>query len=100
MNGNTRRRSIVHEFEWDRALELYFRDTPRGDEEVSEWEDLVARHPDAGYVVPGRPDYLGLPLHTSRGSFLVIYWYDDESVYCIGMRRVPSGIHGDYDENE
>jgi hypothetical protein len=101
VNGSDKRRSIVHEFEWDKALELYFKDAQRADDEIRDWEDRVAQHPDAGYAVSGAPDYLGLPLHTDRGSFLVIYWYDDDHVYCIGMRRVPRGIYGDYyDEND
>lgn len=53
-----------------------------------------------GYAVSGAPDYLGLPLHTERGSFLIIYWYDDNNVYCLGMRRVPSGIFGDHSDEK
>lgn len=100
MNGSGKGRNLVHEFEWDKALELWFKGSARGDEAIRGWEDRVVRHPDIGFAVPGAPDYLGLPLHTESGAFLCIYWYDDDHVYCIGMRRVPSGIYGDYDEND
>lgn len=52
-------------------------------------------HPERGFAVPGAPDFLGLPIHTEDGSFLVIYWFDEERVYCLGMRRVPSGVFRD-----
>jgi hypothetical protein len=57
--------------------------------------EAIARHPERGFAVPGAPDYYGLPIHTEDGSFLVIYWFDDERVYCLGLRRVPSGIFRD-----
>ena len=100
MSGSGKGRSIVLEFEWDKALAEFFGDTARGDEAVRGWQERVLRFPDLGFAVPGAPDYLGLPLHTEVGSFLCIYWYDDDHVYCIGMRRVPSGIYGDYDYHE
>lgn len=50
-----------------------------------------------GYAVRGAPDYLGIPLHTGRGSFLIIYWYDDDYVYCIGLRPIPPLAREYYD---
>jgi hypothetical protein len=89
------RRSIVHEFEFESGLREYFQGIERADEEIREWGERVAKWPDMGYAVHGAPDYLGIPLHTSHGSFLIIYWYDDDHIYCIGMRPIPS-IVGDY----
>lgn len=101
MNGKGKGRNIVHEFEWDKALDFHFKGAARGDEAIRGWEERVLHYPDTGFAVPGAEDYLGLPLHTESGSFLCIYWYDDDHVYCIGMRRVPRGIYGDYyDEND
>jgi hypothetical protein len=65
VNGNVRRRSIVHEFEFQRDLETYFHGAERADEEIRKWGELVAKWPDMGYAVHGAPDYLGVPLHTS-----------------------------------
>jgi len=69
------------------------------DEEIGQWGERVAKWPDMGYAVHGAPDYLGIPLHSSVGAFLVIYWYDDESVYCIGMRPIPWATDDYYDRN-
>jgi len=52
-----------------------------------------------GYAVRGAPDYLGIPFHSSAGAFQVVYWYDDDNVYCIGMRPVPWQTVDYYDKN-
>jgi hypothetical protein len=83
----------------EKTLQEILGNDARSDEILREWGASVALHPDMGYAVAGAPDYLGLPLHTARGSFLIVYWYDDDHVYCLGMRRVPSGIFGDDSEH-
>jgi nicotinamide riboside kinase len=40
----------------------------------------VARLPETGMAVPGRPGFFSRPLHTEEGSFLVIYSFDDKKV--------------------
>ncbi len=45
-------------------------------------------------AVQGTPDYSGLPIHTGQGTYLVIYWFDEDTVYCVGMRRIPAEIYG------
>ena len=94
MKTNVRRRSIVHEFEFDQGLRHFFGEVRRADAIVADWMGALARSPERGFAVQGAPEYLGLPIHTESGSFLVIYWFDEDRVYCIGMRRIPSGIYG------
>lgn len=96
MSGSAKKRNIVHDFEWDQARKRNFADDPRADEILADWEERIARHPDMGYAVPGAPDYLGIPLHMEKSSYLAIYWYDEEAVYFVGMVRVPRGPFGDY----
>jgi hypothetical protein len=93
-----KKRNIVHEFEFAQDLARYLRDEPRRDQIVKEWSERVSQNPDFGYAVPGAPDYLGLPLHAERSSYLVIYWYDDDHVYCIGMRRIPRSVYGEFND--
>jgi hypothetical protein len=93
---NVRRRSIIHEFEFDSGLRRFLGSVGRADALFSDFLESLARSPERGFSVPGAPEFLGLPIHTdNEGSYLVIYWYDEDRVYCIGMRRVPSGIHRD-----
>lgn len=93
MSTNVKRRSIVHEFEFDEGLQRFFGEVSRADKIFSDWLETLARNPGRGLAVRGAPEYLGLPIHTDQGSYLVIYWFDDRNVYCVGMRRVPSGVH-------
>jgi hypothetical protein len=82
-------------------LQQFFGSVSRADTIFAAFLETLARSPERGFAVQGAPDYLGLPIHTEgEGSYLVIYWYDEDKVYCIGMRRVPSGIHGDYDDQD
>ena len=92
MKKNVKRRSIVHEFEFDQGLERFFGEVQRADAIVSDWMEALARSPQRGFAVQGAPEFLGLPIHTEQGSFLVLYWFDEERVYCLSVRRVPSGI--------
>ena len=96
MNTNARRRSIVHEFELDEGLAKFFGTVRRGDEIFADWLEALARSPERGFAVQRAPEYLGLPIHTQDGSFLVIYWFDEDRVYCIAMRRIPQGVYGDH----
>lgn len=89
-------RSIVHEFEFADALgRFYAQEGERADDVYRDFEEALARSPERGYAVQGAPEYLGLPMHTEHRSYLVIYWFDEDNVYCIGMRRVPHGIYDD-----
>jgi hypothetical protein len=42
-------------------------------------------------AVPGRPSFYSRPFHTDRGSYLVIYTFDDAKVTCLSVHSVPSG---------
>ena len=97
MNGREIRRSIVHEFEFESGLKQYFQGVERADEEIRGWGERVAKWPDMGYAIRGAADYLGIPLHASNGSFLIIYWYDDDNIYCIGMRPINPLVREYYD---
>ena len=100
MNGNERRRSIVHEFKFDQHLSDYFHgDIQRADWEIRNWGERVAKWPDMGHAVHGALDYLGIPFHSSVGAFLVVYWYDDDYVYCLGMQPIPWATDDPYDKN-
>ena len=88
-------RSIVHEFEFDAALRRFYGEVDRADDIFREWAEALGRTPERGYAVQNAPEYLGLPIHTERRSYLVVYWFDENHVYCIGMRRVPRGVYDD-----
>lgn len=94
MRTNVRRRSIVHEFELESGFRRFFGEVRQADRIFTDWLETLARHPERGFPVQGAPGYLGLPIHTGQGSYLVLYWFDDDHVYCIGMRPIPGGIYG------
>lgn len=94
MSTNVRRRSIVHELEFDHGLRRFFEEVQHADRLFADWMEVLARHPERGFSVQGAPEYSGLPIHTDQGSYLVIYWFDDVNVYCLGMKKVPRGIYG------
>jgi hypothetical protein len=60
---------------------------------VAGFERAVARIPEMGMGVPGRPGFYSRPFHTDSGSFLVIYSFDDRQVVCIAIRSVPSAAY-------
>lgn len=65
---------------------------PRGEDAFRGFRHVVARRPEQGLAVRGRPDYFQRPFHTSGRSFTVIYTFDDEKVVLLAIREVPSSI--------
>ena len=94
MSTRTTRRSIVHEYRFDEGLKQFFGEVQRADQIFADWTEALGRSPERGMAVQGAPDYSGLPIHTDQGTYLVIYWFDEDTVYCIGMRRIPAEIYG------
>ncbi len=44
-------------------------------------------------AVRGQPDFFSRPFHTDRGSFLVIYRFDDEAVVLLAIRPIPASSY-------
>jgi hypothetical protein len=53
----------------------------------------VVRIPELGMSVPRKPGFFSRPFHTDHGSFLVIYTFNDEEVFCIAAQPVPASAY-------
>jgi hypothetical protein len=85
-----RRRSIVHEQEFTALLKKYLPDDLEADEAIRLWGETLAMRPERGYAVRGAPEYSGIPLHLKGNrAFLIVYWYDNDKVYCMWMEPIP-----------
>lgn len=94
MSRPTRR--IVRAPSFERALSEARGSTgSQFDEALAGFEHVVARTPESGMAVSGRPGFRSRPFHTYEGSYLVVYTYDREKVALLSIRRVPSGRFGD-----
>lgn len=71
-------------------IEKIRRSSERAKDAITGFERVVARIPEMGMAVPGRPEFFSRPFHTGDGSFLVIYTFDDRQVVCLAVRPVPS----------
>lgn len=74
-------------------IEKLRRSSERATEAIAGFERVVTRIPEMGMAVPGRPGFYSRPFHTDRGSFLVIYTFDDNQVVCVKIRSVPSAAY-------
>jgi len=66
---------------------------PRAAEAWNGFAHAVARIPEMGMAVPGKPGFYSRPFHTDGGSFLVLYTFDTEKVVCLALRAVPSSAY-------
>jgi hypothetical protein len=87
------RRRIVRRPDCARWFEQIEENDSRGRDAIAGFERVVSRHPEFGNPFPSSPTYRCLPFHTDDGSYLVIYTYDDETVVCLGVRRVPRSAY-------
>ena len=85
-------RQVVKTARFQEELDRILAEIPRADEAFRGFEHAVARIPEHGMTVPGRPaEFRQRPFHTPEASYTVIYTFDDENVVCLSLRRVPSG---------
>jgi hypothetical protein len=91
--GNSERRKLVWSPRSSLEIEQIRRSSERAADAVSGFERVVVRIPEMGMAVPHKPGYFSRPFHTGRGSFLVIYTFDDDKVLCITVRPVPSSAY-------
>jgi hypothetical protein len=84
------RRRLVWGPRTAQEIERLRRASERASEAITGFERVVTRIPEMGMAVPGQPGFYSRPFHTDRGSFLVIYSFDDHQVVCITLRSVPS----------
>lgn len=91
MSGRPPRR-IVRLPAYEAELRRLRETVARAEEAFAGLEQVIARVPDQGMAVPGRPGWCARPVHMESGSFLVVYSFDEREVVCRGIRRVPSGV--------
>jgi len=84
-------RKVVRLPAYEAELRRLRAEVRRVDEAFAGLEQVIARVPDQGMAVAGRPGWCARPVHTEDGSFLVVYSFDDREVVCRGIRRVPAG---------
>lgn len=95
MSKKKRPENIVLEKKFLESFEKYL---GNNDHHKKRWKDFcksLLRSPKIGYVAPKAPDYIGVPFHVGDRSFFVVYWYDNENIYCVEIHPVPSGPFGD-----
>ena len=88
--SNGERRKLVWSPRSSPEIDQIRRSSERAAEAISGFERVVVRIPEMGMAVPHKPGFFSRPFHTDRGSFLVIYTFDDNQVFCITVRPVPS----------
>ena len=86
-----RARRVVQPPHFQTELKPILASTPRAEEAWKGFTHVVARIPEMGMAVRGRPGFYSRPFHTEQGSFLVVYTFDDRKVTCVSLRAVPSG---------
>ena len=89
--GNSGQRRLVKGPRYRSDIERIRQSSERAAEAVAAFELVVVRIPELGMAVPGKQGYYSRPFHTDKGSYLVIYAFDDDQVICSAVRPVPSG---------
>jgi hypothetical protein len=74
-------------------IERIRRSSERAAEAIAGFERVVTRMPEMGMAVPGKSGFRSRPFHTGKGSFLVVYTFDDHQVVCVAVRPVPSSAY-------
>jgi hypothetical protein len=85
-----RPRKVVLAPRFEAELKPILAEVPRAAEVWKGFCHAVARIPELGMAAPGKPGFYSRPVHTERGSYLILYTFDDEKVVCVGLRAVPS----------
>jgi hypothetical protein len=86
-------RKLVRQPAYARDIEKIRQGSPRAAEAIVAFERVITRIPEQGMAAPGgRPGIRSFPFHTDRGSYLVLYSYDDSQIVCLAVRPVPSGV--------
>lgn len=88
---NRRPRKVIRTPRFRRELTHLLANVQRGDDALEGFEEVVSRIPEQGMAAPGMPDCCARPLHTTAGSFLIVYSFSDEEVYLLSLRSVPEG---------
>jgi ParE toxin of type II toxin-antitoxin system, parDE len=91
-SSDSRRRRLVRQPAFTRDIEKIQRSSERAHEAVAGMERVVARIPEQGMAVPGRPGFRSFPFHTDSAAYLVIYTFNDREVVLIAVRQVRSGL--------
>jgi hypothetical protein len=82
-------RSVVTTARFDRDAQAGLLSLLRGREALHGFYEVIARLPEHGMAVPGRPAYYSRPLHAGEESFLILYTFDETSVTLLAIRPVP-----------
>lgn len=90
-SGGGRQRRLIRQPAFARDIEKIRQSSARAAEAIAACERLIARIPEQGMAVPGRPGYRSFPFHTDAGSYLVVYSYNDQEIVCVTVRSVRSG---------
>jgi hypothetical protein len=85
-----RPRKVVLAPRFEAELKPILAGVPRAEEAWAGFRHAIARIPEMGMAVPGRPGFYSRPIHTERGSYLIVYTFDDRKVVCVALRAVPS----------
>jgi hypothetical protein len=85
-----RKRRVVRKPACEEVFRKILTTDRRAAEAIAGFEMAVSRIPEHGMAVRGAPDVYSRPFHTDRGSYLVLYSFDDSTVTCIAVREVPS----------
>jgi hypothetical protein len=86
-------RKLLRQPAYTRDIEKIRQSSPRAAEAIAAFEGVITRIPEQGMAAPGgRPGVRALPFHTDRGSYLVLYSYNDHQVVCLAVRPVPSSV--------
>ena len=89
--GDSARRKLVKAPKYRNEIEKIRQSSKNAAEIIAAFELVVARIPEQGMAVPGKPGFYSRPFHTDQGSYLVIYTFNDDQVVCSAVRPVPSG---------
>lgn len=85
-----RPRKVVLAPRFEAELKPVLADDPKAEEAWRGFCHAVVRIPEMGMAVPGRSGFYSRPVHTERGSYLILYTFDDKKVVCVGLRAIPS----------
>jgi hypothetical protein len=90
-------RTLIHEPEYDQALERIYKDLWRADDIVAGLDFWISRRAEDCYAVEGYPPKgfaFWLSKRTREGRIRVIFSYDDETVHLITAWLIPDHLEG------
>ena len=85
-------REVVQTARLEAELKKVVAETPSAGEAFRGFRHVVARRPELGMAVRGRPEFYQLPFHSSGRSFTIVYTFDDDRVSLVALREVPSTV--------